>query len=422
MLKRLLPNSVFAKNVTTLMAGTGLAQIIPIVLSPVLTRLYTPGEYGVFAFYVSVCAIIAVIVTGKYELAIIVSKSEAEAVNLVALTITVSFVISFILLVVVLMFGDELVDAIGRQDFEKWLYVIPFASFIVACYQSLNFWANRRSRYRNMASSRLVQSGISGIAQLVAGVVRLGAAGLIVGQIVGQFASSIYMGVSVTDNEKKRFRRVSVKRVRCVARKYVSYPKLMLPGQIMSVVSFELPLIILTVFYGAAVAGEYSLAQRVMAAPMTLVAGAVGDVYRQRAAMEYAKEGQCLQVFIETLKRLFLFALLPVIPVLFIGPWLFELVFGEGWRGAGEVASILSVLVFFQTLSSPLSSTVLLPGWLYMDSIWQFTRLVFLGGVFYLCIETEASYTSLVLVYVATLSCLYIVHSYFQYQASKGVP
>ena len=423
MLKKFLPKSAFAKNVVTLMTGTGLAQVIPIALSPILTRLYTPEEFGVFAFYASICAILAVLVTGKYELAVIVSKYEVEAVNLVAVTITISLVISLLLLIIAMMFGPELAGVVGRPGFEKWFYVIPFATFVVACYHSLNFWTNRRSRYRNMAISRLVQSGISGFLQLVAGVFKVGllGAGLIIGQVIGQLVSTLYLSVSVTAGERKLFQRVNMKRMRCVARKYVNYPKLMLPGQMMSVGAAELPLLVLTVFYGAAVAGEYSLAQRVMAVPMTLVAGAVGDVYRQRAATEYARQGQCLEVFITSLKRLFLVALLPVLPVLFLGPWLFELVFGTGWRGAGEIASVLSVLVFFQTLSSPLSSTVLLPGWLHLDSIWQFIRLVLVGIVFYICLKMEVGYMFMVLAYVGTLSCLYLMHSCLQYKASKGI-
>lgn len=181
-----------------------------------------------------------------------------------------------------------------------------------------------------------------------------------------------------------------------------------------------MPLLLLSIFFGAGVAGFYSLAQRVMAAPMSLVASAIGDVYRQKAADQYANNGECRDIFMTSLKRLALFALLPTLPVLLFGPWIFAFIFGDAWRAAGEMASILSVLVFFQTLSSPLSTTVLLAGKLRLDSLWQFTRLGAAGLVFYLCDQAGADYKIAIVAHVCSFSFLYIVHSYFQYRAAQG--
>lgn len=418
--RRFLPRTSFAKNVMTLMTGTGLAQMLPIALSPVLTRLYTPQEFGVFALYGSICAILAVLVTGKYELAIIVPRHDGEAINLVAVTIVSSMVISLILLGVVVAWDGPIAGFLGHPEVQSWLYLIPFATLILGCYYALNFWANRRSRYKNMAISRVVQSGAGSAMQLAAGVSRVGLLGLILGQLLGQLASTLYLAISLPRDERNLFRRVTFKRMKCVARRYIGYPKFMMPGQAMSVGANEMPLLMLTVFFGAGVAGLYSLAQRIMAAPLSLVANAIGDVYRQQAADQYASNGECRDVFIGSLKRLVMFAFLPMLPVLFFGPWLFAFVFGDAWRTAGEIASLLSILVFFQTLSSPLSSTVLLPGWLRLDSVWQFARLCTAALVFYISDYAGVSYSVAIGAHVGAFSCLYLLHSYFQYRAAKG--
>jgi len=49
MINKLKLKSEFAKNVLTLMTGTTIAQAIPIAISPILTRIYTPEDFGVFA-------------------------------------------------------------------------------------------------------------------------------------------------------------------------------------------------------------------------------------------------------------------------------------------------------------------------------------------------------------------------------------
>lgn len=421
MFSRLLPQSNFAKSVMTLMTGTGLAQLLPIVLSPVLTRLYTPQEFGVFALYGSICAILAVLVTGKYELAIVVPRHDGEAINLAAVTIVSSLVVSLILMSVILIWGASIAKLFGHPEVQSWLYLVPFATLILGCYYALNFWANRRSRYKHMAISRVVQSSASSAMQLAAGVSKVGLLGLILGQLLGQLLSTLYLIRSLPRDERSLFGRISLKRMRCVARRHIGYPKFMVPGQAMSVGATEMPLVLLTVFFGAGVAGLYSLAQRVMAAPLSLVANAIGDVYRQRAAGQYASHGECLDIFLGSFKRLVIFAFLPMLPVLLFGPWLFAFVFGDAWRTAGEIASLLSVLVFFQTLSSPLSSTVLLAGWLHLDSFWQFARLCSAGLVFYICDHAGVDYQVAIIAHVFVFSCLYILHSYFQYRAARGV-
>lgn len=418
--RQALPRSVFAKSVMTLMTGTGLAQLLPIALSPVLTRLYTPQEFGTFALYVSVCAILAVFVTGKYELAIVVPKNTGEAINLVAVTFFLSVIVSSFFLCVIWGWGEQLALLLGHSDFTSWLYLVPFATLILGCYYALNFWANRQSHYKSMAISRIVQSGGSSAIQLTAGAFRIGLMGLILGQLVGQLLSAVCLAKLLPPPDRGAFRRVSIKRMACVARKYIGYPRYMVPGQAMSVAATEMPLLLLTIFFGASFAGFYSLAQRVMGAPLSLVANAVGDVYRQSAADSYAREGQCLQVFILSLRRLVIFAFFPMLPVLMFGPWLFAFVFGESWRAAGEIASLLSVLVFFQTISSPLSGTVLLAGWLYLDSLWQFARLFIVLVVFFVGDYVGLSYQVAIAAYVCVFSCLYLVHTGLQYKAAKG--
>lgn len=418
--RRLLPQSNFARSVMTLMTGTGLAQLLPIALSPVLTRLYTPEEFGVFALYGSICAILAVLVTGKYELAIVVPRHDGEAINLVAVALVSSMVVSLILLVAVLLWNEPIVRLLGHPEISSWLYLVPVTTLILGWYYALNYWANRRSRYRSMAISRVMQSGGSSAMQLAAGVTRGGLLGLILGQLLGQLVSTLYLAGSLPCDERSLLRRVSLKRMKCVALRHIGYPKFMVPGQAMSVGATEMSLLLLTVFFGAGVAGFYSLAQRVMAAPLSLVANAIGDVYRQRAAGQYVSQGECLDIFLGSFKRLVLFAFLPMLPVLLFGPWLFAFVFGDAWRAAGEIASLLSVLVFFQTLSSPLSSTVLLPGWLHLDSFWQFARLCGAGLVFYVCSQVGVDYQVAILAHVCVFSCLYILHSYFQYRAARG--
>ena len=419
-LGRILPKSNLARGIVTLMTGTSMAQVMLIALSPILTRLYSPEDFGVFALYTSICTILMVFVTGKYELTIIIPKRSSEAINLVAVTAGLSLLSSLLLLGVVLIWGAQIAVLLNHSEVGLWLYLIPLTTLILGCYHALNFWTNRRARYKSMAASRVVQSGASGAIQLAAGAFKLGQAGLILGQMLGQMLAVLFLLKSLPIKERKMFRCVDFKRMCHAVHKHIGYPKYIMPAQVMSVGATELPLLLLTMFFGADVVGFYFLALRVMAAPISLVASAVGDVYRQKAAEQYARQGECFGIFWAFFKRLLLFAFLPMLPILLFGPSLFAFVFGENWRNAGEIAALLSVLTFFQTVSSPLSWTILLPGWLRIEFLWQFSRLCLAGFVLFICYSVGAGYKIAIIAYVCVFSCLYMLHSYLQYQAARG--
>ena len=104
MLKRFKPKSEFNRNILTLMTGTTIAQAIPIAISPILTRIYTPEDFGIFAIFLAITIIIGSIANGRYELAIMIPKKDEDAINIFALGFIITTSISLLLLVLVLIF------------------------------------------------------------------------------------------------------------------------------------------------------------------------------------------------------------------------------------------------------------------------------------------------------------------------------
>ncbi|WP_350613053.1 oligosaccharide flippase family protein [Pseudomonas sp. HY7a-MNA-CIBAN-0227] len=420
MLQRFLPKSAFAKNVITLMTGTSIAQAIPIAITPILSRLYTPEDFGIFAFYMAVAAIFSVLVTGRYELAIILPEKDSDAINIVALSIALSCILSAIILLVVVIFNSQITIWLKPPSASEWLYFIPLSTLFMGIYQSLNYWSNRKGHYRRMALSRMAQSGSAVSGQLGAGYLGMASAGMVLGQLLGQVVSTTLLGRSIYREDKRHLNKVSRQEVFSLSKKYSSFPKYLVLGQLANVASSQMPLLLLSVFFGPAVAGFYSLSEKTLLAPMTLVGGAIGDVFRSEAALSYKKNGNCRDLFLNTVVKLTLFATIPVLPVYFFGPWLFSFVFGGQWRASGEIASIISIMVFFQAISSPLSQTVLLAGMQAVDLAWQIARLLFSVGSFFLGYMVFEDYKLAIIFHVVSFSVLYVMHSILQYYAAKG--
>ncbi len=402
------------------MTGTGLAQAIPIAISPILTRLYKPEDFGIFAMFMAIASIASVLVTGRYELAIMLPKSDRDAFHIVALSVGLSCLISGLLLLLVIVFNSQITSLLGTPEISNWLYWGPVSTLLMGIYTSLNYWSNRKSLYRRLAISRVVQSASSSVPQLAVGFMKSSPFGLVGGQLAGQLIATCVMANLVYREDNNYLKKIHFNRLLVLAKKYINYPKFMIAGQLMNTISSSLPLFLVSTFFSPAIAGFYSLAQRVLIAPTALIGGAIGDVYRSDASKIYRENGNCLLIYKKTFLKLCLISVIFVLPVFLFGNEIFAFVFGESWREAGEIASIVSIMVLFQTISSPLSQTVLFANFQNIDLVWQFLRLIM--GSFSLVVGYYFfdDYKTALFLFALSFSFLYLLHIYFQFEVAKG--
>ena len=383
-MRRFIPQSVYARNVLTLMTGTTVAQAIPVAISPILTRIYSPEEFGHFAVYIAASMIVSV------------------------------------LLLFVLFFAQQIAVLLGDVALAPWLYWVPASTLLLGLYQSLNYWSNRKGQFKRLAISRTVQTGSSAIAQLGSGIAGSGVVGLVGGQITGQALATGALARMIWREDRMLINSLRPHRGLALAKKYSDFPKLMIIGQLANISSGYMPIFLLTMFYGSAIAGFYSLAQRVIMLPMGLIGGAIGDVYRENAATTYKMKGNCYDVFFKTVAYLAMISFIVVVPILFLGPEIFSLIFGEKWRAAGEMASILAIMVFFQGISSPVSQTIYLARMLRFDLAWQIMRFCLSVFSLYVGHELYGDYKISLILFVISFSLLYIIHTAAQFYVAKG--
>ena len=422
-MKRLLPKGEFGRNVLTVLSGTIIAQAIPVAISPILTRLYTPADLGVLALYVSIISIAVVVATGRYELAILLPRRDREAFDILVVAVGLALFVSAIALLLVFVFRAPLVAQFsGSGTVGLWLYALPFSVLMTALYQSLAYWNNRKKHYSRLAASKVGQSGAMCSAQVGAGMANAGSSGLIGGYVLGQLAANGMLLRATWAEARVRLKQCTVARLWAVARRHRIFPTFMIPGHLANVASSQMPVLLLSLLYGPHIAGFYSLAERVLVLPSSIIGSAIGDVYRQQAALAYQATGNCRELFLRTAKKLAVIALIPLIAAVAAGPWLFSVLFGPVWREAGEVTALIGAMVFFQIVSSPLSQTVLLAHMQRLDLLWQIVRLALSVGSIYAGFFLAHDYRVSIVLYVISFSLLYLAHSFLQYRAACGYP
>lgn len=379
MIGKLLPRSRFARDTLTLTMGTTLAQAIPIAISPILTRLFTPADYGVFALYGAIVGLLSVAATGRYELAIMLPDSDADADGLVMLSAMIACGLGLVLLLVMVLFHGQILALLGHPEIGGWLYVMPLSVAAVGIYSALNYWLNRHAKYRIMSMNRALQSALSGGAQLLAGTARVGAGGLIGGALVGQIVTTLQLAIRFWNAPHPGRRRELVGRAKVLAIRYRNHPLHLLPGQWIGAAAYQIPVLAISGLFGIAATGHYSLANRLLVLPTQLVANAMGDVFRQQASEAYRRHESFRGLYLRTLAYSTAFAILPTIIILIIAPDLFAFVFGEPWRIAGEFTRILVISSFFEFVSTPVDKTALIVGATRYIALWHIGRFVALG-------------------------------------------
>jgi len=356
MLKKLKPKSEFSRNVLTLMTGTTIAQAIPIAISPILTRIYTPEDFGVLAFFAAIVSIFGSIANGRYELAIMLPKKDEDAINIFALGVLITSVVSIILLCVVILFNKQITRLSGNDEISFWLYFVPLTVFLMGIWNILNYFNNRKKQYKDIAKATIIKSIGIAIIQLSIGSVKSGVTGLITGQIISQFFANTKLLKNIT-KDKILISKVSIVKIIALAKHHKDFPKYSVPTTLLDVMSLQAPIFMLSSLYlSSAMVGFYSFANRILQFPSGLISSSIGQVFYQSFAQLQNDKNAQLQLLYSTWKKLFLLGIIPFSIIFFLGEEIFTIVFGQNWDEAGKIASILSPMIFAMFISSSTSS------------------------------------------------------------------
>ena len=359
MLNKLKPKSEFSRNVLTLMTGTTIAQAIPIAVSPILTRLYTPEDFGVFALYISLVSFLSIIVTGRYEMAIVLPKTDKEALNILGLSLLITFLIVGIVFFIILFFKEATLNLLNAQKIGDLIYIIPFSILLSGLYQSFNYWFSRKKNFKNISSAQIYQSLSTGFNQLLLGYFKV-YGGLIIGNIFGKVLGVFIFITNFFKYNKLRLKDINLQIMLHQLKKYKDFPLINSLHALSDAIRNSGSVILISSFFGSGILGFYSLSMRVLQVPIGIVGSAIGQVLYQKFTILYHnKKG--LYKYVKKIFFLLILIALPIFATLyFIAPALFAYVFGEKWRVAGEYSQILVPYLFMNFLLSPLSSLPLI--------------------------------------------------------------
>ncbi len=411
-----LPSGGFARSVITLMTGTTFAQALMILVAPILTRLYSPKDFGIFTLYSSVLGILAVVSCGRFELAIVLPEKDEDAANLLFLSILICFLMAGLTLLLAGFFRTWLANLLGAPELAPWLWFLPLSLIAAGLFQAFNYWSIRRKQFSRLSARTIMQSTVTAGAQILGGqTFHAGASGLIAGSIIGQLSATGRLAGQIIRDEGKSLRSfINAADTKRTLLRYKDFPIYSSWSGMLNTASTMLPVLLLGYFFTPSVVGYYALGHRVLTTPMGVIGGSIAQVFYPWAN-EAKYNGTLDRLTVDMFQRLLAIGFVPILLITIVAPDLFSLIFGARWVTAGEFVRWLSLWSLFVFISSPLSSLFSVMeqqrAGLIINIIMFTTRLLALimGGI-----KGDALYTIVLFgITGAALwigNCIYILH------------
>ncbi len=345
------------RTLAVLVGATGAAQASVLLASPVLTRLFTPADFGAYAGALAIVAVVTVVACLRYEQAIPLPDDPTTLAALVVLCLGLGLITTAATGAVLIVGGGTVATALGLPPIQALIAPILLAVLGGAGYQVLSMYAVGAGEYGPIARTRVTQAvGMAGL-QVGLGVLGAGAPGLLAGDAMGRGGGTLRLAQLAWERSGGAIRRLRRSDVRRVANRYRRFALLSSPSALLDVVGIQAPTLIVITLFGPVVAGWYLLAARVATIPNALSAASVGLVFLGDASgLARSDPARLLSTFDSAVRRLFLWGVVPALLLAIAAPLLFPIVFGADWAESGIYAALLAPVALAQLVSSPVSS------------------------------------------------------------------
>ncbi|RUZ73449.1 lipopolysaccharide biosynthesis protein, partial [Mesorhizobium sp. M7A.F.Ca.US.006.01.1.1] len=174
-------------------------QLTLLAAIPVLARLYSPADFGIFTIYLSIVNILAGVAALRFEASLYGVKGSAQAyvtVKLILLAVFVTTVLAFS--------AGQMLSNLAPNRLGSLAWLIPIGMGGAGLVEAMNCWSLRAGLLRDFALGRLILPASMAALQLVFGIANLGGEAMIHAHILSQFVFIGYIGYRVTSWEDLR--------------------------------------------------------------------------------------------------------------------------------------------------------------------------------------------------------------------------
>jgi O-antigen/teichoic acid export membrane protein len=348
------PSKTVFKNMGILASGSIVSKLIGLCAYPLITRIYSPNDFGVVAVFVAATFILFPFCSLRYSVTIPLPKKDETAVNILVLGLILTFVSAVLFSMIFFAAGNEIFSLFNSAVLAGYWWLLILGIIGASIFELLTNWATRINSFGIVARSHIWQTIAMVVAQVGLGLLGFKPAGLLVGEVFRKWCGSIVQYHYFFNGIKQKLKNVTIRRVVFVFKYYADLPLFHLPSQLISVLTLKIPLLFFAFKYGADTAGQLGLALMVVGIPVGLIGKTTSNAYyAEIAKIGNKRKKEVLELTVSLTKRLVALSIAPTIILLLFSPFLFQLIFGPEWLQAGQFTSILAFYLFFEFLATP---------------------------------------------------------------------
>ena len=317
-------------------------MLLPLIVTPILSRLYTPVDYSDWGVFSSVVQIVNSFLFLSYENTIVKENESNNVPSLIALCL---FVSTTIIAIVSLLF------AICRNfDIEFFTGFPPIGLLVVSLFSMSLFTlcnnvANREKQYGSMAIANVINGSSQALIRIALGFWPIISFGLIVGNVAAQIIGTVFLIISLYAVIKRfSFKGIRFSGIIHLAVQHKKFALFDAPARFVEFAISHFALIVLSLFWAKTEIGSYSMIIQFVLLPITVVGSAMGNVYYREISECIGNEEAIRESTKRVAKIAFILSFAPVLFLVFGGDVLLELFLGNQWGGSGRMA--LSMVAF----------------------------------------------------------------------------
>lgn len=416
--------SAFNLGHASFVGSSALMQLVPLATAPIIARLYTPAEFGIYAIFFALATILAGVAHLALTNATLLETEDKGAAHATLLTISVVAAFCSVFTLLVLFTPHAIKIAILGEAVTPYLIWLPATLLLSGIFNCLYTWTIRIRNFHLLSRNRIVLGLSTALLQIGIGLAGPGASGFIVANLCGYaLAVSLLVVPFLADVRRLRPEFTASSALEQIV-KHKALPLWTVPANLVNSVSSFLPDLIIGRMFGVAQLGQYSLASRMVNFPLTFIASSAQDIFRQQAAQEFNEYGHCRQTFNRFFVLMVMFAAALLIPLILVMPYVFPIVFGNQWGQAGVLIQAIGLLLIVRFVTSPLSYVWIIRGHQKLDFLWQ-TGLLALSLATFLIpplLKSDVSLYEVLWVYSVGVGAWYVfcllVSRHFAYNPS----
>ncbi len=344
-------------NIGVLAYGTVIAKVVLLAFYPVITRIYSPEEFGIYSIFFSSILILYPIVTLYYQLTIPLPKKEIESRNIFSLVVLISLTGTIILALIFLLFSESIFSLLNISELGDLWWFLLVGLFFLGVYETISNMATREKKFVAVSISKIFQSVIFILTAAACWFLSYRGNGLVIAVTLQLTLSAIFMSISFRKEIHAALKNVEMMLIWSLLKKYRDYPVYRMPSEFMVKLLTYLPIFYYSYVFGSAQTGQIGLSLVIVAAPVSLLGQTIGKAYYAEISEIERHSSDSLKKVTERVFRILLFIGLAIGAALALfGPTAFKVIFGEEWTTAGDYARVLSLFLIANLCTTPIFS------------------------------------------------------------------